>query len=333
MTAPSPERARLSAALRELKAHTGLSLAGLAAKTAFSKSSWDRYLNGRTLPPRDAVQELCRIAGRPEGRCLALWEIAESEGSGRSGPAAQGTPSVSPTASLAKGSASPATGSSSPPRPTATPSPTPTPGPTPAPAPAPAPAPREATHTGGGALAGNSGADDTAVHRGAAAVAVLASVCAVAVGGVAAVALLLPHGDGEPRSSLTPAPAATGPRCRGAVCEDKSPMQMICAAGPATLAARRTAGGAWIELRYSEECEASWARMWQTRVGDRIEMTADGRDGRTGGPRSAQVRNAVDAEAYVYTPMTATRPGTVVRACFLPAAGGEGDCVEARVGE
>ncbi|MCZ4611775.1 helix-turn-helix transcriptional regulator, partial [Streptomyces sp. Lzd4kr] len=83
MTAPSPERARLAAVLRELKGRTGLSLAGLAAKTAFSKSSWDRYLNGRTLPQRDAVQELCRLAGEPEGRCLALWEIAESEGSGR----------------------------------------------------------------------------------------------------------------------------------------------------------------------------------------------------------------------------------------------------------
>ncbi|WP_425472256.1 DUF2690 domain-containing protein [Streptomyces cyaneus] len=188
-------------------------------------------------------------------------------------------------------------------------------------------------HTGSATPTGNSVAGDTAVHRGAAAVAVLASVCAVAVGGVAAVALLLPHRDGEPRSSLTPAPAATGPRCRGAVCEGKSPMQMICAAGPTTLAARRTADGAWIELRYSEECEASWARMWGTRIGDRIEMTAGGRDGRAAGPRSAEVRNTGDAESYVYTPMTATRPGTVVRACFRPAAGGEGDCVEARVGE
>ncbi|MFI5798810.1 helix-turn-helix domain-containing protein [Streptomyces sp. NPDC051677] len=76
---PSPESARLAAGLRELKERTGLSLAGLAAKTTFSKSSWERYLNGRTLPPRPAVQELCRLAGEPAGRYLALRDLAQSE--------------------------------------------------------------------------------------------------------------------------------------------------------------------------------------------------------------------------------------------------------------
>lgn len=74
---------QLNSSLRELKTRTGLSLAGLAAKTPYSKSSWERYLNGRTLPPREAVEELCRLAGEPEGRCVALWEIAEAETSGR----------------------------------------------------------------------------------------------------------------------------------------------------------------------------------------------------------------------------------------------------------
>ncbi|ELS55446.1 helix-turn-helix domain-containing protein [Streptomyces viridochromogenes] len=292
MTAPSPERARLAAALRELKGRTGLSLAGLAAKTAFSKSSWDRYLGGRTLPPRDAVQELCRLAGEPEGRCLALWEIAEAQWSGR---AKEGPRSPAPA-----------------PAPLAPP-----------PAPPPSPSPREAAPDG-------SAPDEGAVHRGATVVAVLASVCAVVVGGVAAVALLLPHRDGEPRSSLSPPASATGPGCRGTVCEGKSPMHMKCAAAPATLAAHRTASGAWMELRYSKECGTSWARMWGTRVGDRIEMTADGRAGRV---RSAKVQDDVDAEAYVYTPMTAAPPGTVVRACFRPAAGGgEGEeCFDGRV--
>ncbi|KUM74232.1 helix-turn-helix domain-containing protein [Streptomyces curacoi] len=291
MTAPSPERARLAATLRELKGRTGLSLAGLAAKTAFSKSSWDRYLGGRTLPPRDAVQELCRLAGEPEGRCLALWEIAEAQWSGR---AKEGPRSPAP-APLA---------------------------PPPPPPPPPSPSPQEAAPDG-------SAPDEGAVHRGATVVAVLASVCAVVVGGVAAVALLLPHRDGEPRSSLSPPASATGPGCRGAVCEGKSPMHMKCAAAPATLATHRTASGAWMELRYSKECGTSWARMWGTRVGDRIEMTADGRAGRV---RSAKVHDDVDAEAYVYTPMTAAPPGTVVRACFRPAAGDKGEeCFDGRV--
>ena len=77
------EHTRLVAALRELRAGAGLSLAALAERTAYSKSSWERYLNGKSLPPRQAVQELCRLANEPDGRLLALWEIAESHWSGR----------------------------------------------------------------------------------------------------------------------------------------------------------------------------------------------------------------------------------------------------------
>ncbi|MEU2771863.1 DUF2690 domain-containing protein [Streptomyces sp. NPDC007162] len=268
----TPERTRLAASLRELRARTGLSLAALATKTAFSKSSWERYLNGKSLPPRQAVQELCRLAGEPDGRCLALWEIAESEWSGRGkekpAPAATG---ASPTA-------------------------------------APAPASR---------LAG---------HRSVVAVAVLAAVCAVTVGAVAvAVALLRPGAEGDARASAeaprSQDPASSAPRCRGAACEGRNPMGMRCAASPVTLATRHTAGGAWLEVRYSKECGASWARMWGTRVGDRLEVTADGR------VHGAEIRTAADVDAFVYTPMTATAPGTTIRTCFRPAGDTERECV------
>ncbi|MFF9283417.1 DUF2690 domain-containing protein [Streptomyces griseosporeus] len=103
MTAPPPEAARLASALRELRTRTGLTMAALAAKTAYSKSSWERYLNGKSLPPREAVQELCRLAGEPEGHCLALWELAESAWSGRAAneapepPPADDTPPARPS--------------------------------------------------------------------------------------------------------------------------------------------------------------------------------------------------------------------------------------------
>lgn len=308
MTAPSPERARLAATLRELRGRTGLSLVGLAAKTTFSKSSWDRYLNGRTLPPRDAVQELCRLAGEPEGRCVALWEIAEAEGSARGGRAERGLRDGRDGRDGRAGG-EPRSGA----RESAL---------SPPPAPLPAAPPREVV---------------PAVRRGAVAVVILASVCAVVVGGLTAVALLLPRGDGEPGSSRSPSPVAAGPRCRGAVCEGRDPMHMACGAHPTTVATYRTASGAWMELRHSEECGASWARMWRTRVGDRIEMRADGVAGRDGGDsregpvRGAEVRDAGDADNYVYTPMTAAPPGTVVRACFRPASGGAGECFDGRV--
>lgn len=150
--------------------------------------------------------------------------------------------------------------------------------------------------------------------------AVLASVCAVVVGGVA-ITLFLVLGQDAPRSSssASPSASATGPRCRGAACEGRNPMDMKCGVGPQTLASYRTASGAMLELRDSRTCGTSWARMWGTRIGDRLEVTADGR------PRSAEVETEADAAAYVYTPMTTTRSGTVVRACFRPAPGGESD--------
>ncbi|MCC5477315.1 helix-turn-helix domain-containing protein [Streptomyces barringtoniae] len=74
---------RLAETLRGLRARTGLSLAALAAKTPYSKSSWDRYLNGRTVPPRQAVAKLCELAGEDPGRALALWELADAVASGR----------------------------------------------------------------------------------------------------------------------------------------------------------------------------------------------------------------------------------------------------------
>ncbi|MEV7384710.1 DUF2690 domain-containing protein [Streptomyces sp. NPDC091215] len=294
----TPERTRLAASLRELRARTGLSLAALATKTAFSKSSWERYLNGKSLPPRQAVQELCRLAGEPDGRCLALWEIAESEWSGRGKEPAAAPPTATPSpAATTTTGTGPATGT-----PTDT-----------------------GTTTGASAAAASAPASPLAGHRSVVAVAVLASVCAMAVGVLAvAVALLRPYAEGASRASEQ-APRYQGsspsdPRCRGAACEGRDPMGMRCAASPVTLATRHTAGGAWLEVRYSKECGASWARMWGTRVGDRLEVTAAGR------AHGAEIRTAADTDAFVYTPMTVTAPGTTIHTCFRPAGAGGQEC-------
>lgn len=87
------EHTRLFAALRELRAGAGLSLSALGERTPYSKSSWERYLNGKALPPRQAVRELCRLANEPDGRLLALWEITESHWSGRAVAPAPASPS------------------------------------------------------------------------------------------------------------------------------------------------------------------------------------------------------------------------------------------------
>ncbi|HEY8980899.1 MAG TPA: helix-turn-helix domain-containing protein [Streptomyces sp.] len=72
------QRARqLVVQLRRLKDRSGLSLVSLAAKTGYSRSSWERYLNGKALPPRQAVEELARVAGTEPTRLLVLHEMAQ----------------------------------------------------------------------------------------------------------------------------------------------------------------------------------------------------------------------------------------------------------------
>ncbi|GKQ40892.1 helix-turn-helix transcriptional regulator [Streptomyces sp. A012304] len=74
-----PEVRHFVEQLRQLKDGTGLSLAALGARTAYSKSSWQRYLNAVQPPPRQAVAALCRVAGLTgpdaERHCVR-WELA-----------------------------------------------------------------------------------------------------------------------------------------------------------------------------------------------------------------------------------------------------------------
>ncbi|MGB9999355.1 DUF2690 domain-containing protein [Streptomyces pseudogriseolus] len=279
---PPPERAELAAALREVRRRTGLSLTGLEERTPFSKSSWGRYLKGDTLPPRDAVRALCRLAGEPDGRCLALWEIAEAAGSGRAAHA----PADAPSRATERKEAS-------------------------------APPPPEGTNR----------------NRSLRVAVAVAAGAAVLASAVTAAVVLTDGGapDGSAGTAGT-APASPGaavvppPRCRGASCAGKDPINMLCGVHPDTLTTHRTAAGARLELRHSPRCGTSWARMWATEIGDRIELVVPGP------PRSAEVTDALDARAYLYTPMAVTSPGAVVRACFHPsAAGTDPECFEATV--
>ncbi|MCC3655025.1 peptidoglycan-binding protein [Streptomyces sp. S07_1.15] len=72
--------------LRRLKDRSGLSLASLAAKTEYSRSSWERCLNGKALPPRHALEKLARITGTEPTRLLVLHEVAEKAWQERSAP-------------------------------------------------------------------------------------------------------------------------------------------------------------------------------------------------------------------------------------------------------
>ncbi|MEU5977480.1 peptidoglycan-binding protein [Streptomyces sp. NPDC047315] len=75
-----PEKSRqLVIQLRRLKDHSGLGLTALAAKTGYSRSSWERYLNGKQPVPRKAVEELAKVCGADPTKLLVLHEIAGRE--------------------------------------------------------------------------------------------------------------------------------------------------------------------------------------------------------------------------------------------------------------
>ncbi|MDW6064763.1 DUF2690 domain-containing protein [Streptomyces sp. FXJ1.4098] len=71
-----PQARRLAEELRLHKDRSRLSLNSLAAKTAYSSSSWHRYLNGRALPPWEAVDALGRLTRADRGLLRVLWESA-----------------------------------------------------------------------------------------------------------------------------------------------------------------------------------------------------------------------------------------------------------------
>ncbi|MFI8006242.1 peptidoglycan-binding protein [Streptomyces sp. NPDC086010] len=71
-----PHVHQLIVRLRRLKDHNELGTRQLAAKTGYSAKSWQRYLNGRSLPPREAVEALARFGGGDPARLLVMHEIA-----------------------------------------------------------------------------------------------------------------------------------------------------------------------------------------------------------------------------------------------------------------
>jgi hypothetical protein len=82
-----PRVRQLVVRLRRVKDHSGLSLRRLADRTGYSTSSWERYLAGRSLPPREAVEAMARLGGEDATRLLALHEVAaEAWGKGADRP-------------------------------------------------------------------------------------------------------------------------------------------------------------------------------------------------------------------------------------------------------
>ncbi|AZM54994.1 hypothetical protein DMA15_22500 [Streptomyces sp. WAC 01529] len=72
-----PEVREFTDQLRRLVDHSGLSIAAVSDRTGYSKTSWERYLNGRLLAPKGAVVALAEVTGTQPVHLITMWELAE----------------------------------------------------------------------------------------------------------------------------------------------------------------------------------------------------------------------------------------------------------------
>ncbi|RAG81789.1 XRE family transcriptional regulator [Streptacidiphilus pinicola] len=277
----------LAGELQRLRTANRLSLGALAERTPFSKSSWGRYLNGKALPPWQAVQQLCALVDEPEDRFRALWTVAEAAWNRRdavSAPAPvvhQPEPEPEP--------AVPAEPRRLPERPAPE-------------APAaqdPSPHGRVRRRTflavfGAGAL--------------------LATLVGLLWNGVT------PQG-ASPAAVTSASPSARPVGCVGQACDGADPGAMDCGVYPQSLGVFQLQHGTQMEVRYSAQCRAAWARVWSSQKGDRLSIAA-GAD-----QRSAVVPDPYTAQTFFYTPMVpATARGAALHAC-LAFTDGASRCV------
>ncbi|MFD7387366.1 DUF2690 domain-containing protein [Streptomyces sp. NPDC059852] len=72
-----PQVREFASQLRRLVDRSGLSIAALADRTGYSKTSWERYLNGRLLAPKGAIVALAEVTGTNPVHLTTMWELAE----------------------------------------------------------------------------------------------------------------------------------------------------------------------------------------------------------------------------------------------------------------
>ncbi|MEU6224023.1 XRE family transcriptional regulator [Streptomyces sp. NPDC047042] len=72
-----PQVREFASQLRRLVDRSGMNIAAVADRTGYSKTSWERYLNGRLLAPKGAIVALAEVTGTNPVHLTTMWELAE----------------------------------------------------------------------------------------------------------------------------------------------------------------------------------------------------------------------------------------------------------------
>ncbi|MFI2778275.1 helix-turn-helix domain-containing protein [Streptomyces sp. ALB3] len=326
--------------LRRLVDRGGMSLATLADRTGYSRTSWERYLNGRLLAPKGAVVALAEVTGTPQHHLTAMWEPAERAWSrsemrhdmtmeairisqARTAPGEAGV-SAAPVASRrtargctgARAAAGPRGAGREVGRPPSVPARR---GAVPRVPPQPGSAPDSVTgplRTAGGTGGRREGGRNRVLL-------VLTGLVGALTLMAGAVLLTGPGGDDD-AGAAAPAPSAepvtrapalpAGVGCGGADCTGRDPEAMGCGGRFAGTVARVAVGGGLVEVRHSETCGAAWARLTRASLGDTVRITSG----------ASEQAGTVRADAEAYTPMVAVEKASDARACATLASGATG---------
>ncbi|MFI2202343.1 DUF2690 domain-containing protein [Streptomyces sp. NPDC020192] len=346
-----PQIKEFTSQIRRLVDRSGLSVAALADRTGYSKTSWERYLGGRLLAPKGAVVALAEVTGTNPVHLSTMWELAErawsraenrhdrtmeairisqaraalgdfgaAEATG--GPGSSGRRNGSVTAPL--GIAGPAGVSPTiPPQPTGDE--------------ADARDAKRAGDEGAGLASGPAAPNaydaqaprpaDGAPEPGGGGrqrlVMFLAGLVGVLVV-IGAVFFLTNRGGGKHEGAAPPpSPTATrhastppGVRCAGSACTGKDAEAMGCSGDLVTTAKTATVGTTTLEVRYSKACGTAWGRITGATRGDKVELSA-------GTVRQSGEITAT-GDAIAYTPMVAVNNAAEARACATLVSGRTG---------
>ncbi|MEE1823164.1 DUF2690 domain-containing protein [Streptomyces sp. BE20] len=281
---------RLTEELRAVKDVTGLSLSELAARTHYSRASWERWLNGKRIVTEQALEALIGAVECNGPALRALWEataageLAGEPGDGRTGtepepasgltaPGAAARPASKDAAEDADRAVEPAAGASEPTAGTTT-----------------DPETTETTETAGSPEDAEDPEDPAPSEAGPGTprarrtpgrqIALVAAVAAAVVLLVLA-GMRYSSGDGsEPTAVAEPAvssstPAKTAPTvaaCQAVGCSHKDPKATGCGADARTVQTTNI-GKVVAYLRYSQKCQAAWAAITEGQPGNQAVVT------------------------------------------------------------
>ncbi|MYW68397.1 DUF2690 domain-containing protein [Streptomyces sp. SID8379] len=325
-----PQVKEFASQLRRLVDRSGLGIAALADRTGYSKTSWERYLNGRLLAPKGAIVALAEVTGTNPVHLTTMWELAERAWSrsemrhdmtmeairisqARAALGEFGSPATQ-TKPAKNGSAA----AQSPPRPTGVAGPAGVSPTVPPQGGAPSldqfgPPPTPST----------SGPQGSGGRRRL--FMFLAGVVGAAL--VVLIAYVMTSGGGDKGDRAEPSKSPTtsapqlpaGVQCVGASCTGKDPEAMGCGGDLADSPVKTALGTANVEIRYSKTCKAAWARIQFATPGDSVTLAV--------GSKKSKKGLVGDADTDAYTPMIAVGSAAEAKACGTLVSGQKG-CTE-----